>query len=112
MQERLSRLVYYTHPLSDLILPSRFLYLRQLANTVVEINNLFLDSKHIFRSYVINIYTVGVNKVLNSFTGTLGVPFEVRIGIRPGEDKSRVMVEKHLSRVGSRKSLRKSSSKS
>ncbi|KAI1171293.1 ankyrin repeat-containing domain protein [Nemania sp. FL0916] len=51
-----------------------------LAGAVIDINRLYLDSKHMFHSFTLNISSENdqtLDQVFDSFTSTMGVPFEV-----------------------------------
>ncbi|KAI0850334.1 ankyrin repeat-containing domain protein [Daldinia vernicosa] len=84
MQDSLSRLLF-TSPL-ELEIPLRpsTAALPGLAAAIVEINGSFISSKVLLRTRLVSSYTTrrisgGVHEYFNTFTLTLGTPFETRV---------------------------------
>ncbi|KAK9783756.1 putative ZZ-type domain-containing protein [Seiridium cardinale] len=102
MEERFSRFFYREDAAR---LPSTSRSTSHLAEAVLEINSRFFNSKHFFQSYILSIYSgnseYDIDNVFDGFTGTMGVPFEVRIEncLANGSDGSKI--EETLKRIKS-----------
>ncbi|KAH8892620.1 hypothetical protein GQ53DRAFT_840942 [Thozetella sp. PMI_491] len=77
---------------------------RGLARAIVDINSLFIDIKHIFRSYVISVFAGDINsssvyQTFDSFHATLGMPFETRVSGGVSTDLDGGVIEKHLIKI-------------
>ncbi|KAI1659491.1 ankyrin repeat-containing domain protein [Daldinia decipiens] len=84
MQDSLSRLLFTSPPELEIPLRPSTAALPGLAAAIVEINGSFISSKVLLRTRLISIYTTmqissGVHEYFNTFTLTLGTPFETRI---------------------------------
>ncbi|KAI1359383.1 ankyrin repeat-containing domain protein [Xylaria arbuscula] len=86
MEDKLNRFLYRACDANKPNLPSLGYSTKALARAVVDINQLYMDSKHSFRSYVFSVFTrdgSDLDQVFDHYTGTMGVPFELRY---EGED--------------------------
>ncbi|KAI0122048.1 ankyrin repeat-containing domain protein [Daldinia grandis] len=84
MQDSLSRLLFTSPPELEIPLRPSTAALPGLAAAIVEINGSFISSKALLRARLISIYTTmwissGVHEYFNTFTLTLGTPFETRV---------------------------------
>ncbi|KAI0965233.1 ankyrin repeat-containing domain protein [Xylaria arbuscula] len=82
MEDKLNRFLYRPDPSGKLNSPLVARSSRDLARAVVDINHLYIDSKHILRAYIFSIFAqsdVTLDKVFDHYTSTMGVPFEVPV---------------------------------
>lgn len=57
MEDRLSRFMFsYSNPAAPSAISATVASIRGLANAIFDINCLFIDLKHIFRSYILSVY--------------------------------------------------------
>ncbi|KAI2636349.1 ankyrin repeat-containing domain protein [Hypomontagnella submonticulosa] len=103
MEDKLARFIY-RHPSSEgPALPQLTSSMKYLSEAVIAINNLFMDSKQMFRSYIISMVaendTSLIDEVFDSFTGTMGVPFEIRLP--GGSEDDRSLIEKKIGLIDS-----------
>lgn len=127
MEDRLSRFMLSHFDRNAPQLQGTLASAKGLTTAVLDINHLFIDSKHVYRSHVISVYNdddnsqidkvghtfkpscvvvstdIGRAQVFDSFAGTLRVPFERRIagGVSQLEDME--VIEPHLVKIHSRK---------
>ncbi|KAI0516990.1 ankyrin [Xylaria bambusicola] len=81
MEDRLNRFLYRPCDSDKPKLPSLGQSTKALARAVIDINQLYMDSKHNFRSYVFSVFTSegsDLDQVFDHYTSTMGVPFELR----------------------------------
>ncbi|KAK8103409.1 uncharacterized protein PG998_010442 [Apiospora kogelbergensis] len=82
MEERLSRLIY--RPEARLF--SAAGSVSYLADTALQVHDLFLETKHHYQSYVLNVHAEPsgsgspIDIAFDHYAGTMGLPFEFRIG--------------------------------
>ncbi|KAI1213089.1 ankyrin repeat-containing domain protein [Annulohypoxylon truncatum] len=103
MEDRLSKFLYGHILLEGPTPPPLVNSTRHLAEAIMSINALFTDSKQMFLSSILSIYSDVdeslIDKIYDGFTGTLGIPFEIRV---PGGLKDdRGLIEKNLNGVNS-----------
>ncbi|KAB5577943.1 ankyrin repeat-containing domain protein [Coniochaeta sp. 2T2.1] len=103
MEDRLSRFMLSHFDRNAPQLQGTLASAKGLTTAVLDINHLFIDSKHVYRSHVISVYNDSddsqIDKVFDSFAGTLRVPFERRVpgGITHTEDME--VIEPHLVKI-------------
>ncbi|KAI1460619.1 ankyrin repeat-containing domain protein [Annulohypoxylon moriforme] len=92
MEDKLLKFLYGHNTGPDLPLLANSM--RYLAMAIISINALFVDSKHMFHSYILSIYsdneTSCIDKIFDEFTGTLGLPFEIRLSGGLEDDRDRI----------------------
>ncbi|CAG8981962.1 hypothetical protein HYALB_00004824 [Hymenoscyphus albidus] len=81
MQDKISQFLFTAHNQYKTAVKPLLSSVKWLADAVIEINGLFIDSKVYLRSHLISIVANDskdglVNNVFDSSTGALGVPFE------------------------------------
>ncbi|KAI2464185.1 hypothetical protein F4781DRAFT_413906 [Annulohypoxylon bovei var. microspora] len=101
MEARLSKFVYgHTFPEGPTF-PPLVKSMRHLAEAIMSINALFIDSKHMPQSYILSMYSDDdsslIDKVFDEFTGTLGLPFEIHLAGGLKDDQSQI--EKSFDRI-------------
>ncbi|CAG8956333.1 hypothetical protein HYFRA_00003713 [Hymenoscyphus fraxineus] len=84
MQDKISQFLFTTHNQYNTAVKPLLSSVKWLADTIIEINGLFIDSKVYLRSHLISIIANEskdglVNHVFDSYTGALGVPFEKQL---------------------------------
>ncbi|KAI0146016.1 ankyrin repeat-containing domain protein [Hypoxylon sp. NC0597] len=103
MENKMSRFIYGQNQQESPIFPPLVNSIGYLAEAIMTINNLFMDSKQMFRSYIFSMFSDGhsslIDNVFDEFTGTMGLPFEIRLAGGLEDDRSRI--EKHIDRISS-----------
>ncbi|KAJ8131366.1 hypothetical protein O1611_g2263 [Lasiodiplodia mahajangana] len=100
MEDKLTRFLYRSCSPDESNLPLLGQSMTALARAVIDINQLYIDSKHTLQCYILSIYAESdttVDKVFDHLTSTMGVPFEVRFAC--GSEGDRNNVENRVSRI-------------
>ncbi|KAJ2990251.1 hypothetical protein NUW58_g3045 [Xylaria curta] len=103
MEDKLNRFLYRSRSSRRPSLHLPRYATRALARAVVDINQLYMDSKHVLRSYIFSISAeidTGVDEVFDHYTSTMGVPFEVRF-FHGGSGGDEIDIENRISQMGS-----------
>ncbi|KAI0101765.1 ankyrin repeat-containing domain protein [Nemania sp. FL0031] len=102
MEDKLTRFLYRPGQPEEPKLHPSGKSTRALARALIDINQLYMDSKHMFRCYIFSISAetdITIDKVFDHYTGTMGVPFEARFTESYKGDGNNI--ESQISQLGS-----------
>ncbi|KAI0902149.1 ankyrin repeat-containing domain protein [Annulohypoxylon nitens] len=94
MEDGLSKFIYGHTSLESPALPPLVNSISHLANAVILINSLFMDSKQMFGSHILSLYSDNggslIDKTFGEYKGTLGLPLEIRLPSGLEDDRHRI----------------------
>ncbi|KAI1325405.1 ankyrin repeat-containing domain protein [Xylariaceae sp. FL0255] len=92
LEDKLSGFLYRSTPSDKPTLASSEHRIKALALVIADINYLFLESKQTFRCNVVSVFadpdSEHLDKALDNFTSTMGIPFELCFTGRSADSKS------------------------